>query len=362
MNLQEAMASYALDAARFETLGVFTPGVRAYVTPELKRNYLAMDAQPELMTAPNSGIPSWLTTLIDPAIYEILFAPSKAAEILGEQRKGSWLDQTAMFPTVEHTVEVSSYGDFNENGRASANTNWPQRQSYLFQIMMEYGEREIEMAGLGRVNWVSELESAAALGLTKFANLSYFFGVAGLQNYGLLNDPGLGAPLSPAPKAAGGTTWFTADGAPNATANEVYNDIVAIFAQLVTQNAGLVDKQTKMTLAMSPGSEVALTFTNTFAVNVEDLLKKNFPNMRVVSAVQYGELSADNPQGIAGGNMVQLIAESIEGQKTGFCAFNEKLRAHAIVKATSSFKQKKTAGTWGAVIRMPVGFASMLGV
>ncbi|TIS53181.1 MAG: DUF2184 domain-containing protein, partial [Mesorhizobium sp.] len=42
-----------------------------------------------------------------------------------------------------------------------------------------------------------------------------------------------------------------------------------------------------MTLAMSPESQLAMTATNSFNVNVEDLLKKNFPNLRVVSAVQY---------------------------------------------------------------------------
>ena len=37
--------------------------------------------------------------------------------------------------------------------------------------------------------------------LNKFSNLTYFFGVQGLQNYGLLNDPHLNASLTPATKA-----------------------------------------------------------------------------------------------------------------------------------------------------------------
>ena len=113
---------------------------------------------------------------------------------------------------------------------------------------------------------------------------------------------------------------------------------------------------------MSPGSAVALTATNSFNVNVYDLLKKNFPNIRFETAVQYGVLSASNPQGVAAGNMVQMIAENVEGQDTGYCAFNEKMRSHPIVRGLSSFKQKLTAGTWGAVVRMPVAFASMVGV
>src|SRR4029077_11942485 len=97
---------------------------------------------------------------------------------------------------------------------------------YLFQTIKQYGERELERAGLARINWVSELDKAAATVLNKFSNLTYFFGVTGLQTYGLINDPNLPATLTPATKAGGGLAWFTASGAPNATANEVYNDIL----------------------------------------------------------------------------------------------------------------------------------------
>jgi hypothetical protein len=178
----------------------------------------------------------------------------------------------------------------------------------------------------------------------------------------LFNDPNLGAPLTPATKAAGGTGWFTPDGHPNATANEVYNDIVALYQNLVAQNAGNVNKKTPMVLGLSPGSEVALTFTNSFNVNVEDLLKKNFPGLRIQTAVQYGARTADNPQGVVAGNFMQLIAEKIKAQKTGYCSFTEKMRAFPIIRATSSYKQKKMGGTFGAIIRMPVGFASMVGI
>ena len=267
-----------------------------------------------------------------------------------------------MFPIVEHDGEVSSYGDFNDNGHAGANTNFPQRQSYLFQIVKEYGEYELDAAGLAKINWVTEVDVAAATMLNKYQNLTYFYGVQNLENYGLLNDPGLSASITPAPKANGGVTWFVNGGQPNATANEVYNDIIALFQKVVSQNSGLVNKKANMKLCMSPDSSVALTFTNSFNVNVEDLLKKNFPNMTVETAMQYGVLDESNPQGIAAGNLVQLIVSEVDGQKAGYCAFNEKLRAHSIIRGLSSFKQKETAGTWGAVVRQPSAISSMLGV
>ncbi|AWJ93313.1 DUF2184 domain-containing protein (plasmid) [Azospirillum baldaniorum] len=358
---EEARTAWASDRERAERLGVYSLAT-GYLYDGPRFDYtIAMDAQPGLSTDPNSAVPAMLTTLIDPDVFEILFSPTKAAEILGENRKGTWTDDTAMFPVVEHTGEASSYGDFAENGRAGANTNWPQRQSYLFQVMKEYGERELERAGLARINWVSEIDKAAATTLNRFTNLTYFYGVQGLQNYGLLNDPNLSAALTPATKAAGGTAWIAA-GVIKATANEVYADIQALFWKLVAQSGGLVTQESKMTLALGPGSAVALTATNTYNVNVTDLLRKNFPNLRVVTAVQYGIRSASNPQGVVVGNLVQLIVDEIEGQDTGYCAYNEKMRAHKIIPATSSYKQKVTGGTWGAIIRMPMAIAQMLGV
>jgi hypothetical protein len=365
-NYSEAAAAFEQDRPRLEALGIsWAHGARprAYVPDGFGARFdLAMDAQPSLTSDPSGGIPALLTTMIDPTIYEMLFAPNRAATIFGEIRRGSWVDETVMFPQVEHTGEVTSYGDYSESGSAGTNMNFPQRQAYLFQTIKNYGERELERAGLAKINYVSEIDKAAVTVLNKFSNLTYFFGVAGLQNYGLINDPNLSAAQTPITKAAGGATWVTSGGVINATANEVFIDIENLFIKLVSQTAGLIQMDSKVVLAMSPTSAVALTATNSFNVNVFDLLKKNFPNIRLETAVQYGVLSAANPQGVAAGNLVQLIAEEIEGQDVGYCAFNEKMRAHKLIVQTSSFKQKITGGTWGSVIRLPAGIAQLLGV
>lgn len=370
MNLQEAIATWQSDRQALEALGVSVPDVRAYLPENWKTDLalamdelprIGMDAIPTTLTDASSAVPAILTTTIDPNTFRILFAPNKAAEIIGEIKRGSWVDDIIMFPVVEATGEVSSYGDYNENGNAGVNAMWPQRQSYLFQVIKEYGERELERAGLARINWVTEIDNAAALTLNKFQNYTYFFGLLGLQNYGLLNDPNLTASLTPATKAAGGTAWIVG-GRINATANEIYADIEAMFYQLTVQTAGLVDQDAQIVLVMSPGTAVALTATNSFNVNVNDLLKKNFPNIRVETAMQYGAITASNPQGLAAGNLVQMIVTELEGQKTMFAAYNEKMRQHPVIRAMSSFRQKVTGGTWGTVVRMPAAIASMVGL
>jgi hypothetical protein len=319
------------------------------------KNQLAMDAQPSLITTSNSGIPFYLANYFDPDLIEVLVTPNKAAVILGEAKKGDWTTKTAVFPIVERTGEVSSYGDYSENGSAGFNSNFPQRQSYLYQTITQWGELELEMSALARIDAAAQKNIASAIVMQKFENNAYFFGIAGLQNYGLLNAPQLSAPIVPGYKTynTGSGPWVT-NGQVTALPKEVYADIQALFLELVNQSGGLVDMETSMVLAMSPASSVALTATNeVFATNVIDLVKKNFPNIRVETATQYSATA---------GNTVQLIAENVEGQKTGYCAFSEKLRAHPIIRDLSSFKQKKTGGVWGTIIRQPFAIAQMLGV
>jgi hypothetical protein len=323
----------------------------------------AMGALPgPLGTDPNAALPWMLTSAIDPEIIRFLFSPLDFPEILGERKAGDWTEQTRFFPGVEATGEVSSYDDFVNNGRAGANFNYPQLQSYLFQTILNYGELQIARAGLAKINWVGELGMAAADLLNRFQNLSYAFGISGLQNYGVINNPFISASLTPATKAWGGTGWFNA-GAPAATANEVYNDIVAMVTQLVAQTNGAIDIKSPMTLSLSPNSEIGMTFANSFGVYVEALLKKGYPNMKVKTAPQYGQQTVNNPQGFsAAGNVMQLFPDKIQGQTVAYCAYNEKLRAHKIIPDLSSWKQKETSGTWGTVIRMPVGFVTMIGI
>ena len=365
MTVAEAQRLWAADAAHLaETYGIVLPEVRSYLPNELRAMPFGMaaDAQPTLITTSNSGIPAFLTTMVDPDIIRILLAPNKAATIIDEVKKGDWTDQTWMFPVVESTGEVSSYGDFSENGRTGANTNFPQRQSFLYQTIIEYGELELDRAGKARISWASELDQSAVKILNKFQNLSYFRGISNIQNYGLQNDPYLSSSLTPGTKAAGNGNVWVYNNTINATPNEVFLDIQSMFIELVNQTAGLVDEETPMTLALSPVSAMALTSTNSFNVNVNDLLAKNFPKLKIVTAIQYGVLSAANPQGLVAGNFVQLIANEVEGQKVAICSYNEKLRNHPIIRYMSSFRRKQTQGTWGTIVKFPAGIAGMIGI
>jgi len=346
-------------AALREEWGIeFLPGARMATDQELAamRNAdFAMDALPALSTFGNSGIPAMLTTIVNPKTVEILFSPNKAAEIYGEEKNGDFEDQTVMFPMIEHGGEVSNYGDWNNNGTVTANTNFPQRQISLYQTISQWGELQMARAARARINWADQINRASILALNKWQNLTYFNGVAGLQNYGALNDPNFSATLQPGPKAYGSAAhgpWIT-NGVVTATPNEILTDIQSLYYNLQTQLNGNLETDDELVLAMSNQTETAITATNSFNVNVTDLIKKNFPKIRIETAVQFAT---------AAGQVVQMFRPEMQGERTAFCSFNVKMQAHPVIRDLSGWKQKKTQGTCGFVMRQPWAFTSMTGL
>ena len=316
----------------------------------LASDSIAMDAAPTLSTTANAGIPAFMATYVDPKLIEVVFTPMRGAQIAGEVKKGDWVTPTAIFPMVESTGRIASYGDWNENGVVGLNANFPDRQSYHYQVFSRWGEREVAMAGAARIQWVAQLRQSGALKLNKFQNQSYFYGVSGLRNYGYLNDPRLPAAEVASAKAAGGTSWK------KGTPEEVTDDVISLINQLRKQSGGYVDTDSKMTLGLSPTSAGIMTRPNSFGLSAFDQLKRQYKNLSYVEAVEFGDAAGMTTQ-----TMI-LVAEEIEGQQVAEAAFTEKLRAHSVVVAASGGKQKMSQGTWGAIIYLPFGIATMTGI
>jgi hypothetical protein len=285
---------------------------------------------------------------MDPKLREVLVAPCKFAEICGETKKGDWTTDTMTFPIAESAGDVSTYGDLNMNGLVTADVNFEPRQVYYYQTFTRWGDRQMARMGLAKIDWASRQNIANALTFAKFQNKTYALGVSGLDNYGLLNDPMLLAPILVANGVWASTTGLN-----------IYQDIMNLFTQLVSQTDGLIDENSKMKLCMSPlsATKLASATQNVYGnATVRELMKTTWPNMEVVTAMEYGTAGA------AGVALAQLIAEEVGGQEVVTCAFTEKMRAHSIVRDTSSTYQKKSAGTGGTIIFVPAGIAQLVGM
>jgi hypothetical protein len=307
----------------------------------------AMDAQPTLVSATNAGIPAFLTNIVDPEVIRILVTPMRAAQIFGETKKGDWTTLSAQFPTIESAGNVAAYGDYNNNGTTDASPAWVPRQSYHYQTIKRYGERQLAMWGAASINYSAELDRSAALIMNKFQNRSYFFGVVGLQNFGALNDPSLIAPITPSVKTAGGTAWT------NATAQEIYNDVLALYGQLQAQMGFNIDMSDQITLVISNNRAPFLAKVSQFNVTARQTVMENFPNLKIETAPEYTT---------SGGELMQMILPNYEGVQTAYGAFTEKMRAHPLIAMLSAWEQKMSGGTWGMIIRRPTAIAQMLGI
>ena len=315
---------------------------------------MAQDAA--LSTVPNVGVPSAILTYLDPTITTILFAAMNATKLFGEEvRKGSWVDQFMNFSVEEIAGDVTPYSDFTDNTTSEVNYNYPSRENFLFQTSLKYGLRELETAGKARVELSGAKQRAAAQILARAHNRFYLYGVAGKQVIGALNDPNLNAALTPV-SVNGKTTWTdkVADqGNTSTISNVIYNDVAKLVSELMGNNAGNVDQNSKFVLAVASDRYTYLTMPNSFGLTALNLLKNNYPNMEVI---QLPELAT------ASGSMLYLTVPELMGERTAECAFSEKMRFGTVETRSTSWQQKAFGGTWGCIVRRPNLISTMTGI
>jgi hypothetical protein len=221
----------------------------------------------------------------------------------GEMQYGDWTTDTATFVTVEYVGEVSSYGDYNTNGMNSINLNFPQRQSYGFQTFTQWGEKQLAKAALARVDYAAGVNKSSIDQIARFFNTAYFFGISGLQNYGLLNDPGLAASIVSAVKWNASAT----------TAIKCTNRFAVCTCRFSTSPTARSKPTRRSCSPCRPVLALALTKTNS-TTSTCTTCSRSFPNIRFETAVQYGQAT--------GGELVQMIVESVNGVKTATPGFH----------------------------------------
>lgn len=308
---------------------------------------LANDAA--LVTVPNSAVPAELTAYYDPRIIDIVTRPLKAREVFSEVQKGDWTTAYAKFRTNELTGSTQPYTDFGQSRTSNVNYNWITRQQYVFQTLIEYGDFEEAVSAVAKIQLAADKQRAAAHVIDVDSNLFYLLGVAGMDIYGILNAPNLSAAITPAPTGTGASPLWA-----DKTTQQIYDDILALHEQLVSQCDGWVDQSSPLTLLISPASAVQLGKATNFNVSVLDMLNKYFSSLKIVTLPELADETA--------GERIILIADSMSGNPTGELAFSDKIRAGRVIPEVSSFRQKWTSTTYGAIIYYPFAIATMLGI
>lgn len=301
----------------------------------------AVDLTPTLLTAASAGIPAWMSMYVDRRVIDIQLAPMAAAQILPEVKKGDWTTQYAVFITAEPVGQVATYSDWSANGMSNANINFPSRQNYIYQTWTEWGERQLAIMGEAGVDWAARQEIASSTVMAKFQNSSYLLGVAGIPNYGLMNDPTLTAPVTAQ------VDWAVAE------PEEIANDVVAMVGRLISQSGGLLTGQERLVMALAPSALNDINRTNSFGLSAGAKIKQTYPLIEYVAVPEFDT---------AAGRLVQLWAPEVNGQPSGEVAYSEKYRSHRLEQYSTYVRQKHSAGTFGSVIYLPFAVTQLLGV
>ena len=307
---------------------------------------LANDAA--MVTAANSGVPVEFTSYIDPMVIPILTATRGAREIFGEAKKGDWTTSYARFQTSEITGEVEAYTDYGQGGASDVNPTFPVRTQYIYQTNIRYGDREVDVASRARLQLAADKQRAAATVIDIASNKFALYGVAGLEIYGLLNDPNLPAAVSPLPNADSKTLWA------EKSTKEIYEDVLYLFGKMADRGAGHIDANTELVLATSPATQVQLGRATDFNISARQMLETYFPRIRFVALPELATAT--------GGTSILLVAPTIEGLPTAQIGFSEKFRAMRLIPESSSFHQKFVGSSYGTIIYRPFAIGTMTGV
>lgn len=310
---------------------------------------LANDAA--MVTAANSGVPVEFTSYIDPMVIPILTATRGAREIFGEAKKSDWTTSYARFQTSEITGEVEAYTDYGQGGASDVNPTFPVRTQYIYQTNIRYGDREVDVASRARLQLAADKQRAAATVIDIASNKFALYGVAGLEIYGLLNDPNLPAAVSPLPNAAASaskTLWA------EKSTKEIYEDVLYLFGKMADRGAGHIDANTELVLATSPATQVQLGKATDFNISARQMLETYFPKIRFVALPELATKT--------GGTSILLVAPTIEGLPTAQIGFSEKFRAMRLIPESSSFHQKFVGSSYGTIIYRPFAIGKMTGV
>lgn len=307
---------------------------------------LANDAA--MVTAANSGVPVEFTSYIDPMVIPILTATRGAREIFGEAKKGDWTTSYARFQTSEITGEVEAYTDYGQGGASDVNPTFPVRTQYIYQTNIRYGDREVDVASRARLQLAADKQRAAATVIDIASNKFALYGVAGLEIYGLLNDPNLPADVSPLPNADEKTLWA------EKSTKEIYGDVLYLFGKMADRGAGHIDANTELVLATSPATQVQLGKATDFNISARQMLETYFPRIRFVALPELATATS--------GTSILLVAPTIEGLPTAQIGFSEKFRAMRLIPESSSFHQKFVGSSYGTIIYRPFAIGKMTGV
>lgn len=316
---------------------------------------MAMDSVDASFNTPSSGVPAFMTTIYTNQVIKAITQKVAFREIGGDYQQGGLETNSLSFPTIAFSGNVSTYDDRDQPYTSDINLNYENRGVYRYSTAISYGDLEVATLSAAKIDAISLKREAAAKKMLLVQNDIFFNGVSIAKDVrGLLNDSDLN-PAIPAPASVSKPTsakWKYKE------YTEIVNDILLMFNGIVSKlgNNVNIDTTTPMILALSPQEQTYLVKPNIYGRTALEYVKSTFPNIRIVTAVQYKLSDADT------GNLAQLILEKVDDIDTVSNGFTFQALFSNTVVGMSAIKQKVSCGVAGALIRLPAAIATMTGI
>lgn len=344
LSLQEKAALYQ----QAQKLGFDSNG--ALLNSGIYGKILNLYGQDAAATLPNAGLPAEFLTHFDRRVIDVFFAKTVAEQIGKMYKGGSWEDAFYRTRIREAAGTTRPYSDLSTEQNVHSNNNYVVRQAYRMELVKQWGDLQVAENAKALIDYVSDINVAASHVLAQDLNNIFFYGVSGIQNYGILNDPNLPAYLNPA-AIENRIKWQ------DKSLPEIVTDLTSILSGLYTNAEGWINPDTKLRLALPPSILPVLQGKiSALGYSVFQWIKDNLGDGIIENVVIAPQLATPT------GNAVMIYASEINGQDVINNVFGEVYKSHGVVRQLSSFVEKVSASSYGAVIRYPFAVARMLGV
>lgn len=313
---------------------------------------IGMDSLPSDLTTMSVGTPiqflqNWLAGFVN-----ILTAARKIDEIAGVMTAATWEDEEIVQGIMEQTGTTVPYADLTNVPFSSWNVNFVRRTIVRGEEGMRVGVLEEARAARMKVNSAEAKREGASLALEIFRNNIGFNGYNSGANltYGLLNDPSLGGYI-----ANPSGVWASA------TYLEIVTDLLTAFATLRNQTGDQVDpKSTPCTLVLPTACVDYLSTVSQFGNSVNQWLKENYPQVRVVSCPQFNAANG-------GANVFYLFADAVsdnstDGGRTLIQVVPARFRVVGVEKLAKGYQEDYSNATAGIMVKRPYAVVRYTGI
>lgn len=299
------------------------------------------------VTTPIQFLQHWISEII-----EVVTAAREIDDLAGRTIAGRWEDESVVQTILERTGQARPYGDHTDIPFASWNTNFETRDIVRFEQGSFVGILEEARAAAMNVSSSSEKRNAAAESLAIEMNNVGFFGYNAGSNktYGFLNDPNLPNYVSVATGAGGSTTWASK------TYAEIIADIRTAFSALRVKSGNLFKpERDAATIALPVNCVDYLNVENSLGRSVLEFIKSNYPNARIVSAVQLDGANSS-------ANVFYIYADKINNKRVLDQYVQEVFKLLGVEKKAKGMLEDYTNATAGIIVAQPIGIVRYTGI